>query len=472
MTRTSRNIAVLAGLMLLGGCATFSPDAGFSDVQRLTQERLGQQPRWDRGAPSGNTGETVGRLLENPLTPEAALQIALINNPRLQAEYEELGIAEADLVQAGLLDNPDLSAEFLFGGDGSKYAFSLVHNVFSLLTQPARRTIATSAFERAKYHVGQKVLDVAAEVRAVYYEVLAAEQTVELMRQVVSATEAAAELSRRQVQAGNAPERDQALQQGQYARAALELARAEMEVATGRERLNRLLGLWGDQVTWNLPERLPDIPAEMPAAEGLEALAIERRLDLAGARANVQTAGYALDLAQQLRWLSVLGLGVALERESDGKWLKGPAIEITLPLFDQGQARIASLEAERRRAEKTLVALAVDVRTGVREGWARLAAAQRAASFYRDTILPLQQRIVEENTVLHNSMQLGVFELLRSRQDQIDAGRAYIAAIKEYWMARADLENALAGPLPGAPGAVVAPPQVPAPSGSPMQHRH
>lgn len=471
MMRAPRRIAALGGL-LLGGCASFPPDAGFSDVQKMTSARLGQEISRDRGAGAGESNATVAKLLQSPLTPEVALQIALLNNPDLQADYESLGIAEADLVQAGLLDNPSFSGEFLFGDGGAKYAFSLVHNIFSLLTQPARRTVASSAFERAKYELGHKVLDLAAEVRAAYYGVVAAEQAAELSRQVVSATEAAAELSQRQVEAGNATARDQALQQAQYAQSVLMLGRNEVEVAHERERLNRLLGLWGDQVTWNLPDRLPDVPSEKPSLEGLETLAVERRLDLAGARADVQTASYALDLGQQLRWLSVLGLGVKLEREPDGKWLKGPVIEISLPIFDQGQGRIASLEAQRRRSEKMLVSLAVDARSQVRESWTRLTAAQDSAAFYRNTVLPLQQRILEENTRLYNGMLIGVYDLLRSRQEQIDAGRAYLAALKDYWVARADLEKALAGPLPEAPGTVAQPSVAPAPAAPATQHRH
>jgi cobalt-zinc-cadmium efflux system outer membrane protein len=162
---------------------------------------------------------------------------------------------------------------------------------------------------------------------------------------------------------------------------------------------------------------------------------------------------------------------VALERETDGKWLKGPAITVSLPVFDQGHARIASLEAQRRRSERALVGLAVDARSQVREAWARLSAAQDAATFYRTTLLPLQQRIVEENTRLYNGMLIGVYDLLRSRQDQIDAGRAYIAALKDYWIARADLEKAIAGPLPGA-GVVARPAPGSAPAVPDDQHRH
>ncbi len=242
----------------------------------------------------------------------------------------------------------------------------------------------------------------------------------------------------------------------QYGQAVLELARVEAQMASDREPLNRLLGLSGDQVGWNVPGRLPDIPVQKLSFEGLEKLAIERRLDLDGARKGVESATYALELGQQLRFLSVLGLGVTLERDPDsGHWLKGPTIELSLPIFDQGQARIASLEAQRRREEKAFVALAVDARSEVREAWTRLSAAQEAATFYQNRMIPLQQQIVEETSRLYNGNLIGVYDLLKSRQDQIAIARDYIGVVRDYWLAHADLEKSVAGPLPGAPGAGV-----------------
>ena len=451
MRRPSKAAAIGAGLLLLGGCASVNPDAAFSDVQQTTSQRLGgRDVTWNRGGPEDKAArDAVARLLESPLTEDSAVQIALLNNRRLQAEYEDIGIAQADLVQAGLLENPSFSAEILVGNGSVDPTFTLVQNFFNVLTQPARRTVASSAFERAKYELGDKILNVAAEVRSAYYKLLADQQAAELFRQVVSATQAAAELAERQAQAGNLNRRDQALQQAQYAQAVVELSRTEAEIASDREHLNRLLGLYGDQIMWTLPDRLPDVPSARPSLDGLETAAIEHRLDLAGARAELQTATYALDLGRQLRWFSVLGLGVQFERDPDsGKWLKGPVVEFTLPVFDQGQARVATLEGQRRRSAKAFAALAVDVRSEVREAYARLVSAQDAAAFYKTRVLPLQQQIVDENQRLYNGMLIGIYDLLRSRQDQINAARDYIGTLKDYWVARSDLEKALAGPLP------------------------
>ncbi|MBI3513974.1 MAG: TolC family protein [Proteobacteria bacterium] len=452
-------MAIAASLLLVSGCASIGADESLSEVQTTAAQRLGDlQVQLNPGDASDAVAAAVATLLERPLTAEAAVQIALINNRRLQADYAALGIARADLVQASLLANPSFSAEILVGNGSVSPAFSLVQNIFSLVTLPTRRTVASSALESAKLELGARILETAAATRRAYYTALADQQAAGLLRQVTSASEAAAELSERQTRAGNLSRRDQSVQQAQYAQAVFQLARAEARLASDRERLNRLLGLFGDQVTWNLPDRLPEIPAAKPQLDGLETVAIQHRLDLAGARQDLQTASYSLDIGRQLRLLSVLGLGIDVERDPDSKkWLTGPRVNVTLPIFDQGQGRIAGLEAQRRRTDRTFAALAIEVRSEVRETYARLIATHDSAAFYRTKVIPLQQQILAENQRLYNGMLISVYELLRSRQDQINAAREYIEALHDYWLARSDLERALAGPIPITPTASIEP---------------
>jgi cobalt-zinc-cadmium efflux system outer membrane protein len=445
-----RAIVGLGFLVVLTGCATASTDRVREPVETAVTPRLGQPVQWIQGGPEdAAVREAVRALLARPLTADAAVQIALLTNPELQAGYEGLGVAQADLVQAGLLANPVFGAEVRLG-EGTEATLDVVQDFLSVLTGPARRTIAAGSLERAQLELGHQALEIAAEVRAGYYRLVADEEALGLLRQVVSATEAAAELAERQVQAGTLTRRDQALQQTLYAQVVLELAVAETRRGVDREALNRLLGLWGPETAWRLPDRLPDVPATVPPLEGLEAFAVDRRLDLAAARKSVETATRSTELGRSTRFLPSLGLGVASERDSDGTWRTGPKLEVGLPLFDQGQARLLSLEAEQRRQARILGGLAVTVRSQVREAWQRLAATQGAVMHYRTVLLPLSQRVVEETQRLYNGALVGVYDLVRSKQDQINAGRDYIAALRDYWVARAELERVLGAPLPSA----------------------
>lgn len=453
MRRLLVGVAILAATSLLGACASVPEDAGFADVQKTVAGKLQKDVQWNKGTEQdAAVAKAVRALLERPLTADDAVQIALLNNPGLQATYEDLGIAQADLVQAGLLQNPVFSADLFAFGNGSKETFSVVQDFLSVLTLAGRKKVASSQFERQKLVVENRIMDLAAAVRTTYYKASADEQSLGLFKQVVSASEAAAELAERQREAGNIMPRDQAIQQAFYAQTLLDRARIETQLASDREALNRLLGLWGNDVAWNLPDRLPDVPEDKPAVEGLESLAVSQRLDLVAAKQDLETAGYALNLGENYRYLSVFGLGLGLERETDGSHIEGPVLELGLPLFDQGQAKIAVLEGQQRQRAQLLTNLAVEVRSEVREAWTRLTAAQDAARHYEKVLLPLNQQIVAENQRLYNGMLIGPYELLLSKQNELNVARDYIATLRDYWIARTDIERALGGPLPGTQG--------------------
>ena len=103
--------AMLAGLaVLLAGCAGFSPDGGMGAVQDIAGAELGKDVLALRTPDDADVAHaTVRRLLKRPLTADAAVQIALLNNRDLQAAYSSLGISEAALVKASLPPNPTFS---------------------------------------------------------------------------------------------------------------------------------------------------------------------------------------------------------------------------------------------------------------------------------------------------------------------------------------------------------------------------
>jgi cobalt-zinc-cadmium efflux system outer membrane protein len=279
------------------------------------------------------------------------LQTALLNNRALQARFEELGIAQADLVEAGLLENPVLGASALFQDAGNQIDLDIVQNFLGVFTLSARKKIGKAAAERVTLEVSKDVLDLASEVQAQYYRVVGDAEALALARQVVITTEAAAELAQRQYAAGNLSKREQSLQQAFYAQTLLEVAQAEAQLDADRENLNRLMGLWGANTRWTVPVRLPGIPATLPALDDVERQAIENRLDLAAVKKEAEGVTQALNLARQYRWLGPLGIGVHFERE-DGEKSYGPSVELGLPIFNQGQARIARLESNANAPKK------------------------------------------------------------------------------------------------------------------------
>jgi len=440
---------------LLIGCASVPKEAGFPDVQNIIEQRIGRRVHWNQStSEDAAVVDAVRSMLQQELTIDEAVQIALLNNRSLQATYEELGIAQADLVQAGLLRNPLFGASFRFpdktvgGHRSTNTEFSVVQDFLDLLVRPLRKKVAAAQFEQTKLRVGNTILNLAAEVRSTYYALQADEQTLEMRRTVVQATEAAVDIATRQHDAGTLKTLDLANQQGFHDQAKLDMTRTDIQIVADRERLNRLMGIWGADTMWKLPERLPELPESEIPMEHLESIAVSQRLDLAAARQETQVIAHALSLTRRYRYFYVFDVGVDSEHDvADDVTFTGPNLTLELPIFDRRQASISRLEAQLRQSLQRLASLAIDIRSEVREIRERLLAARNVAKYHHDSILPLRQRIVDESQLYYNGMLIGVYELLLAKQNQINAGREYIETLRDYWIARSDLERAVGGRL-------------------------
>jgi outer membrane protein, heavy metal efflux system len=440
---------------LFAGCTSVPKEAGFSDVQNLIEQRIGNRLHWNQRTSEDvavAVAEAVQSMLQDELTMDEAVQIALLNNLTLQATYEELGIAQADVVQAGLLRNPVFGASFRFpdksadGHGSTNTEFSVVQDFLDLLMLPLRKKLAATQFEQTKLNVGNVVMNLAAEVRSAYYNLLADEQILEMLLTVSQATESAFDIANLQYEAGTMSKIDLDIQQGFHVQAKLDVARADIQIIGDREHLNRLLGLWGEGTVWRLPHRLPELPETEIPLEHLESIAVSQRLDLAAARHETQSIAHALSLTQKFRYISVLDIGVDTEHEvSDDVNFTGPNLTIELPIFDQRQAKIARLESQLRQSQQRLSSLAIDIRSETREVRDRLLAARSIVEYYRDVVLPLRQRVVDESQLYYNGMFIGVYELLLAKQNQINARREFIEALRDYWIAMSNLKHAVGG---------------------------
>jgi len=306
-------------------------------------------------------------------------------------------------------------------------------------------------------------------VKTAFYTLQGAEQMLELRQTVAHATELSAEIAGRQREAGNIMDLDLASERALADEAKLDLARAEADVLAGREELNALLGLWGPNTAWKVAPRLPGLPAEDLRRQGLESLAVSQRLDLAAARQAAEAQARSLGLARVTALFPDGVFGGEAEREPEGEWSAGPAIEFSTPIFDQGQAAVAKAVAELRERQRRYAALAVHIRSQVRRSATRMESARRRVEYFETVVLPLRQQIVERTQLQYNAMQVGVFQLLQAKRDEIEAGRAYVETLTDYWLARAELERGVGGDLPAGPTRPSAPGAAPAP---PAEHEH
>ncbi|HEY7116500.1 MAG TPA: TolC family protein [Tepidisphaeraceae bacterium] len=443
--------------MFLVGCAPrVDPRAPFADVKRDLSSRISQEVVWDTGTEADRqVRERVRAMLAaGEVSADKAVQVALLNNRKLRATYQRLGVAQADLVAAGLLKNPVFDADLRFStrGGGTGVDLSLLADFLDALFIPPRKHLAEAQLTQAKAEVTAAVLDLSAAVREGVYQLVAARETVEMRRAVVEATSASAELARRLREAGNLPELELAAERAAYEQSKIDLSDAESQVVQLHERLNALMGIWGRDAQWTVAARLPDLPENDPPVDAVESQAIAKSLDLARSRAAVEVAAQRLGITRPLGWLSDLEVGAAAEREVSGGWSVGPAFSLPIPLFSQGQPALVAAAARLQAAVDEDYAAAVAVRAAARAAWHRVTAARLSVVHYRQVVLPLRHTVTQEMQKRYNAMLVGAFDLLRARQQEIDAGAASVNALRAYWLARARLETIFAGRVPGGIG--------------------
>ena len=441
-----RGLAFALAIATLSGCASFSQDGGFSNVERTTRERTGKDIQWIRNSTDQNTADMrVAELLKKPLSVDDAVQIALLNNKGLQASYAELGIAEADLVQAGRLRNPTFSFGRLTRGDEIEYERKLMLPILGLLTMPITTRIERRRFEQAQLRAASDVLRVADDTRRAWISAVAAQETAQYLEQVKTAAEAGAELAQRMAAVGNWSKLQQAREQSFYADTIARWARSRQSAAAERERLIRLLGLWDNRAEIKLPERLPNLPQAPREIGDVEEQAMQNRFDLMIARRELSGLADSLGLTKMTRFINVLEIGY--QRNTSNEQLRqiGYEIELQIPLFDWGGARVARAESVYMQAVNRTAELAVNVRSEAREAYASYRIAYDIAKHYRDEVIPLKKRVSDEQLLRYNGMLISVFALLADARSQVASVNASVEALRDYWIADSALQMTLTG---------------------------
>lgn len=458
--RGIKQCAVVIAAMVLAGCASIEPGSSATVVRNEVQARLGKGVQFDVH-PAEAPAERIDDLLKLPLLAEDAIQLALLNNRGLQARLHQLGVTEAEARQAARLPNPGFSFGRLTKGDEIELERGLHFNLARLLTLPLIAQAEQRRLEAARRETAMEALSLANDTRKAWVQAVAAAEVAKYMLQVQDAAEASAELARRMESVGNFNKIMRAREQSFYADAALGHAKAQQLQRASRERLIRLLGLWGDQVqALKLPDRLPELPPEPKDQPEIERQALADRLDVQAARFAAEQTAKNLGLTRTTRFVNVLELGLVRNTSNEAPKQTGWEVGLELPLFDWGGARVARAEGLYLQALHQVAATAINARSEVREAYSNYRFTYDMARHHRDEIVPLKKRISEEQVLRYNGMLIGVFELLADARTQIASVSSSIEALRDFWLAQADLDQALIGKasfaMPTGPAAAVA----------------
>jgi outer membrane protein, heavy metal efflux system len=442
-----RVLLLLSVALGTSGCFVYRAGRGLDEVRMKSQERLRPELVSHIGKESDTDLEgTLQNLLADDLTGDKAVRIALLNNQELKARYEQLGLSQAELVGASLPANPVFTIERRFSGKA--FEFDVAQSFLSLLLLPLQTRMAGAQFEAAKLELTQQVVEHALETRQAFYTLQAKSQLIGLRKAAALAAEAAADVANRLRTAGNITELELREHQSAMAEARLELAHTEAEVVQSREKLNVLMGLWGKNTSWKIQPELPALPDDDGLKQNLESVAVGTRADLLAINEQLRSRADALGLARIESFLPELSIGSHFEREPEGDESTGPSIDIAFPVFDFGQARRGAATALLNQARMLYGALAIKIRSEVRSAYGQMKIARARAEHYENSLIPTQGKKLRQTQLQYNAMQIGPFELIQAKQEQVKALEGKTEALEEYWLSRTELEKALGRELP------------------------
>ena len=229
-----------------------------------------------------------------------------------------------------------------------------------------------------------------------------------------------------------------------YEQIKLEIASLEIEVLQAREKLNVLMGLWGNQIDWKFSSHLLDVPMKEENLDNIENCAIANSIDLHLSYKDMlaTAAKFGIDTSRLV--FPLIAAGPSAERD-EGVWYIGPAFALAIPLFDFGQANAAVAQAEILRQWNHYTALAVEIRSSARSVRFNLLNALRQAKYFKQVIIPLAEQITSYTFLQYNAMQLGVFNLLMTKQIEINKKIQAVEALRDYWIIKTELETLLQG---------------------------
>jgi outer membrane protein TolC len=459
----TRTFAGLVGLgLLLGGCASFSPDGGLSVARNYASLELKKDIVKVNDEGIALTAEAgVEQLLRRPLTADSAVQIALLKNRGLQAAFNDLGVSEAQFVQATLPPAPRFTITQYGAGFNTDIESAVLVSLLDLATLPIRAEIARQRFRADQYRAAEQMLRLAGEARRQFYRTVSANQSVAYLEQALASSESASTLAKQLGETGALNKLEQAREQAFYSELGAQLGKARVQQRAERERFIRLLGLWGREIEFKLPNGLPVLPRRLVTAPQIEAEALKKRADVQAARFELQSLVGQFGLNQASAFISVFDVGFTNQytrsssSESGGQAsiapkptsssLNGYSLDFVIPIYDFGTTAIRGAKEAYFGAANRLAERAVNARSEVREAYERYRGQYDITRHYQGSVLPLRKTILDQSLLQYSGMLIDVTTLIIDARARILSNIQAIEAQRDFWIAATDLKAAVVG---------------------------
>jgi len=445
-----RRLLYCSVIFLLFGCNRVPIDVNtpFQTVQSDVYHRTSQSISWaSKEQNSSVIKPYIQNLVQHTLSSHDCIQIALLQNPRLQATYENLRIAAADLVQAGLFQNPLLGISLRFENvvdSNHIIEVGLIQNLLDILLKPMKKKLAATELKVIENEVVCKVLDLILNTKIAYYTLQALSQQVIFRKEMLKAQDARYEFAKRLFTAKNTPHLALSHEQALYEQAKIDLVAGEIAENEAKEKLQVLMGLSTSQIVWKIALDFDPIPSSIDTSD-IESQVLKNSIDLQMARNEIEATSVRVGIETKELVFPQVGIGIDTEFDSGQDGFIGPQAVIPLPFFDSGYAKETKNHAEVLKLYKTMAALAIEIQSAARKTCFRLDRTHKQSNYYRDTMVPLKEAITYETLLQVNAMQMAAFDLLLAKYQELDTKLKATDAYKDFWITFAELEMLLNG---------------------------
>jgi outer membrane protein TolC len=462
MKRRFLMATVVAIPLIAAGCATngaldgiSDPMAGFTTVAARAESVTGKKAVWLQSREEARAvSERVKSLVQKKtIGSDVAVQVALLNNKGLQAAYAEIGLSATDVWQESILVNPTISVGMIGVDPVRTIEGAVVSNILALATRERRVAVADARFRQAQLRAAEETLRLAADTRRAWINAVFAWESVSYFNQAQAAADAASELAQKLGETGAFTKTGQAREHVFYAEIVGQAAEARLTARIAKEELTRLMGLWGPDVDYSVPNALPGLPKGAKAKRAIEAEALRNRVDLEIAKLELEALAKSYSLTEATRYVTDLELltGVEVEREESEEGgtetSTSPILELefVIPIFDTGKARMRTAELAYMQAANRMAEKAVNIRSEARSAYDSYHSTYDIARHYRNSVVPLRTKIEAESRLTYNGMITNTFELLADTRAKISSIMLSLNAKRNFWLADVNLGTAIHG---------------------------
>jgi len=488
-------------IFLLCGCATVNPSPDYDRASELIKERTGSTSVY-RPDLEQNIDEEVKSLLQGGLSADEATSVALLNNREFQGLLFEVGISHADLVQSSRLSNPSIFLNVLIpqGGGRTKLTYGLTQELAELWQLPKRKRASKEKLEMAILQIAQVAIDLNRRTQTAYFTLLAADLTVQNAVESETLAQSIVSLVQSKYDAGEVSELDVNRARATLLNTTMDTILARQEQKVARATIEKELGLsyWPDP--WDLTGKL-ELDNSVPVKdETLLAQATENILNVKLAKQQIALAESELKTQYRARFPSVK-LGVSAERPAQktapsraeqgiAAWkpstvlsgipavlqpnpslssiagllpsfptqrqrelaedqqidlLWGPTLQATVPIFDQNQAGIAKAQYRLEQLQKEYENQLQVLSQTITQKAATVRTARELATFFSSEAIPLAESNAKGASLVYESGQEGILSIVESQRELFSLRKTYIGVLRDYHVARVELEQAMGG---------------------------